>query len=230
MLAIQTMARFLYHFPTSVFSRRTRLALAHKGFTSDDVELRDARTDEAHLREAHRLSPLKTMPVFVDEGGYALSDSTSIAQYLDLAYPDRPLLFPSGGNGNREAAHATLAITTAIDVAMNTLVDMGTRNWELRKDAAWESVLRERIARAQGAIDFVAARASKPLLTAAATWGAAEIWTLSATLWVAGMPARAKTAPLVAQILTLGFRLPEALVTWSKLHESRPDVHSIYFS
>lgn len=42
------------------------------------------------------------------------------------------------------------------------------------------------------------------------------------------MPARAASAPLVAQILTLGFRLPESLVAWSKQHESRPEVKAIY--
>jgi glutathione S-transferase len=211
--------RVLYHFPTSVFSRRTRLALAHKGL---EVELRDARADESHLAEARKLTPVRTMPLFVDEGR-ALADSGAIAQYLDLAYPDRPLLWPRGA----DAAHEALSITTAIDVAMNTLVDMGTRNWELRNDPAWDAVLRERMARAQTAIDSVAAKATRPILAGDA-WGAAEIWTLSATLWVSGMPARAKSAPLVAQILTLGFRLPEALVAWAKQHEGRPDVRAIY--
>lgn len=211
--------RILYHFPTSVFSRRARLALAHKGL---DVELRDARAEEAFLAEARRLSPLRTMPVFVDEGR-ALGDSTSIAHYLDLAYPDRPLLWPRGAS----AARAALAITTAVDVAMNALVDMGTRNWELRHDPAWESVLRERIARAHAAMDSVAAQATRPLLAGEA-WGAAEIWTLSAALWVSGMPARAASSPLVSQILTLGFRLPDALVEWAKQHEGRAEVRAIY--
>jgi glutathione S-transferase len=211
--------RVLYHFPTSVFSRRTRLALAHKGL---DVELKDARADEAYLAEARRLTPLRTMPIFVDEGR-VVGDSGAIAAYLDLAYPDRPLLWPRGA----EAAHEALAITTAVDVAMNALVDMGTRDWDLRNDPAWEGVLRERMARAQGAIDWVATKATRPILAGDA-WGAAEIWTLSAALWVSGMPARAKSAPLVAQILTLGFRLPEALVTWAKQHEGRPEVRAIY--
>ena len=211
--------RVLYQFSTSVFSRRTRLALAHKGL---DVELRDARADAAHLADAHRLTPLRTMPVLVDEGR-ALGDSCAIAQYLDLAYPDRPALWARGA----EPAHEALSITTAIDVAMNALVDMGTRNWELRRDPSWDAVLSERMRRAQTAIDWVAAKATRPILAGDA-WGAAEIWTLSAALWVSGMPARAKSAPLVAQILTLGFRLPDALVTWAKQHETRPEVQAIY--
>jgi hypothetical protein len=42
------------------------------------------------------------------------------------------------------------------------------------------------------------------------------------------MPARAASAPLVAQILTLGFQLPEALVDWARQHGSRPEVREIY--
>jgi hypothetical protein len=59
-------------------------------------------------------------------------------------------------------------------------------------------------------------------------WSAADIYALAARLWVTGMPARQKTAPLVAQIMTLGFQLPEALVAWTKQHESRADVRAIY--
>jgi glutathione S-transferase len=211
--------RVLYHFPTSVFSRRTRLALAHKEL---DHELRDARANEAHMAEARKLSPQATFPVLVDEGR-ALGDSTAIATYLDLAYPDRPTLFPKGP----VASHVTLSIVAQVDTAMNTLVELGTRFWALRNDPAWDKVKTDRIARAQGSIDAVAAMATKRHLVGDA-WTVADIWALSATLWVAGMPARASSAPLVAQILTLGFRIPDSLVAWAKQHESRPDVHAIY--
>lgn len=211
--------RVLYHFPTSVFSRRTRLALAYKEL---EHELRDARADEAHLAQARRLCPLATMPVLVDEGR-ALGDSTAIASYLDLAYPDRPTLFPKGP----VASHAAMSVVTLVDTAMNTLVDLGTRFYALRGDPAWEKVKSDRLARAQRSIDAVAAMATKTHLVGEA-WTIADIWTVSATLWVAGMPARAASAPLVAQILTLGFRLPESLVTWAKQHEARSDVREIY--
>ena len=182
----------------------------------------DARADEKLLAEARRLSPQATMPVLVDDGR-AVGDSTAIATYLDLAYPDRPMLFPKGA----VAAHETLSIVTLVDTAMNTLVELGTRFWPLRNDPAWEKVKTDRLARAQGSIDAVAALATKPHLVGE-SWTVADMWALSATLWVAGMPARASTAPLVAQILTLGFRLPDSLVTWAKQHESRPDVRAIY--
>lgn len=211
--------RVLYTFPTSVFSRRARLALAHKEL---EHEVRDARADEKLLAEARRLSPQATMPVLVDDGR-AVGDSTAIATYLDLAYPDLPMLFPKGA----AAAHATLSVVSLVDAAMNTLVELGTRFWPLRNDPAWEKVKTDRLARAQGSIEAVAALATKAHLVGEA-WTVADIWALSATLWVAGMPARASSAPLVAQILTLGFRLPDSLVTWAKQHESRPDVRAVY--
>jgi glutathione S-transferase len=143
--------------------------------------------------------------------------------YLDLAYADRPALFPKGP----VASHAALSIVAQVDTAMNTLVELGTRFWALRNDPGWEKVKTDRVARAQGSIDAVAAMATKPHLVGDA-WTVADIWALSAALWVAGMPARAASAPLVAQILTLGFRIPDSLVAWAKQHESRPDVHAVY--
>ena len=211
--------RVLYHFLQSVFSRRARLALAHKNI---DVELRDGRADERFIEEARRLTPIQTMPVLVDEG-HVVADSGAIVQYLDLAYPDRPALWPRTPTGAQEA----LAITTAIDVAMNALVDMGTRYWPLHEDPAWAAVLGERMMRAQVAIDSVAAKATRATLVGD-TWSVADIWTLSAARWVSTMPARVDVSPAVRQILTLGFRLPTALADWAKQHEGRADVQKVF--
>jgi glutathione S-transferase len=211
--------RVLYHFEMSVFSRRTRLALAHKGL---DVELRDGRVDPANLTAAREICPLRTLPVLVDEGR-VVGDSGTIAHYLDLAYPDRPSLWPRSPQSAQEA----LAVTTAIDIAMNAIVDMGTRYWDLRGDPAWEGVLGERMSRAQLAIESVAAKAKGPIL-AGDSWGAAEIWTFSAVFWVTSLPGRVKTAPHVAPLLALGFEMPEALIGWAAQHAERPDVRAIY--
>jgi glutathione S-transferase len=208
----------LYHYEQSVFSRRTRLSLAHKGI---EVELRNA-FEQAHGAEARRLFPLRTMPVLVDEGR-VVGDSTAIAHYLDLAYPERPLLWPRDLEAGREA----LEIVTAIDLAMNTLADLGTRYFELRGDAAWSGIVREKMERAQAAIDLVAAKATRPILAGEA-WGVADIWTLSTVRWISAFPGRAATSPNVANMLTLGFRLPPELVTWASAHESRPDVRAIF--
>src|SRR5258706_7235328 len=102
--------RVLYTLGRSVFSRRTRLALAHKGL---EAEVRDG---EDYVAEAKRLSPQGTLPVLVDDGR-VVGDSTGIAHYLDLAYPDRPRLFPFGPD-----ASDALLVVSQVDLAMNTLV------------------------------------------------------------------------------------------------------------
>lgn len=210
--------RTLYHFEHSVFSRRTRLALAHKGI---EVELRDGRADEAHIAAARALQPLRTMPVLVEEDGQALADSNAIVQYLDIAYRHGPPLLPPA------SAREALSIMTAVDVAMNAVVDLGTRLFELRDHSAWNEIKAERLARAQDAIDFVATKVTRPTLAGKA-WSAADIWVYSATRWVDAWPGRVETSPQVAKMITLGFKLPDALVAWSKRHDSRADVRSIY--
>ena len=215
----QGSVRTLFHFEHSVFSRRTRLALAHKGLT---VELKEGRADASNLEASRKLQPLRTMPVFVEEDGQALGDSSAIVQYLDVAYRDNPLL-PTDAKAARDA----LAIMTAVDVAMNAVVDCGTRLFELRNDPAWAEMKEERMARAHEAIDFVATRTTRPYLAGDA-WSAADIWVYSATRWVDAWPVRVETSPQVAKMITLGFKLPAALVSWSKQHDSRADVRSIY--
>jgi len=74
--------RLLFHFQTSPFARRTRLALAHKGLS---FELRDVRAQPELLEQVRRLTPLKTIPVLVEEDGRVLGDSTAISHYLDRA-------------------------------------------------------------------------------------------------------------------------------------------------
>ena len=117
--------RTLYHIEVSTFSKRARLALAHKGL---EVELRDCRADARNLDEVKRISALAMMPVLVDDGR-VVPDSGAIAHYLDSAYPETPRLFPL----DREALAETLAITNAVEFANTTLVDVGTRYFALNK-------------------------------------------------------------------------------------------------
>jgi glutathione S-transferase len=211
--------RVLYSFPQSVFSRRARLALAHKGL---EVDLKDGRENPAFIAEAKKLYPLGTMPVLVDEGR-VVGDSTAILHYLDAAYPDRPLLWPKAAAPALEA----LAIVNAVDHAMNTVVELGTRFYELRTHPAWAEIHREKMERAQGAIDFVATKVTRPTLAGDA-WSAADIVTIAAALWVRAWPARAKATPNIAQVASLGLRFPAEIDAWAKQHEGRADVRAIY--
>jgi hypothetical protein len=95
---------------------------------------------------------------------------------------------------------------------MNTLVELATRYWPLRNDPAWAEVRAEKIGRAQAAIDAVATGCD----ARTSSWGAAEIWMMTAAQWVSTMPERAATNARVAQILTLGFVMPEKLVDWAQ--------------
>ncbi|KAF5341601.1 hypothetical protein D9758_014088 [Tetrapyrgos nigripes] len=98
-----------YDFPSkngswNAFALRIRLALNYKGlpFETVWVEYPDV---EATLKAAgippttkwpDSGKPRYTLPAIVDPStGTALADSLAIAEYLDKAYPDKPLLMPS---------------------------------------------------------------------------------------------------------------------------------------
>jgi glutathione S-transferase len=70
----------------SPYCWRVRMALKHKGLDFDTIAWRF--TDKA-LIAAHGS---QTVPVLID-GGTAISDSWTIAEYLEQAYPSRPALF-----------------------------------------------------------------------------------------------------------------------------------------
>jgi glutathione S-transferase len=212
------MARILYHYKMSVFSRRARLSLAHKGL---DCELRDGRSNPAFTEEAKKLFPLATMPVFVDDG-HVIGDSTAITHYLDRAYPASPI-WPTAAADYARA----IRLTTLVDGVLNTMVDLGTRYYALRNDPAWTDVTRERLGRADKALALIEDAVAGKTYTTTDVWCASDIWLASMVLWIDGLPARASTTPLVAQVLSLGLRLPKGLVTWFEKHEGRADISAL---
>lgn len=80
--------RVLYHLPLSPFCRKVRLALAEKKL---DFALEPERAWEKR-EEFLALNPAGRVPVLVEENGSAICDSLVIAEYLEEAYPDIPLL------------------------------------------------------------------------------------------------------------------------------------------
>jgi glutathione S-transferase len=76
----------------SPFCWRIRMALAHKGLDVETVPWRFTEKDKLPQPNAGRV------PVIVDDGK-VVHDSTSIADYLETRYPDRPPLF--GGEAGR---------------------------------------------------------------------------------------------------------------------------------
>jgi glutathione S-transferase len=212
--------RTLYHYRMSPFSRRVRLALAHKGL---DAELRDPRENPAWSEEAQRLVPLRTIPVLVD-GPHAIGDSTAIARWLDHAYPEAPRLWPDG-----DGAAAALQVAALVDVTLNHVIDLGTRYYALRDHASWPTVRGEMLGRAQLAADGLAQRVADlgGRTVARGGWSAGDMALLTMVLWIEGWPERAAANPNIAQVQSLGFRLPPELSRWADAHRGRADVTAL---
>jgi glutathione S-transferase len=80
--------RTLYHLWLSPGARKVRLILKEKNL---DFELKLERTWERRP-EFLALNPACEVPVLIEQDGSVLSDSTAIAEFLEEAYPDRPLI------------------------------------------------------------------------------------------------------------------------------------------
>lgn len=214
--------RTLYHFQYSPFSRRTRLALAHKGL---DAELREC-SDPAVRQEARERVPLRTVPVLVD-GTHALGDSVAITRWLDVAYPNAPRLWPQG---DADDAHLALEVATHVDHALDAIVNTGTRYYPLHGDGAWARVRDEMTTRAQLALDALAQRVATLGRTTIATsgWSAADMWLLTAVVWLRGLPGRVESSPNAKQIMHVGgWSVPPALASWAEGHAARADVRAL---
>ncbi len=80
--------RTLYHFPLCPFSRKVRLALHEKKL---DFALEFERFWEKSP-DFVALNPASQVPVLIDLNGSILCDSVAICEYLEDAYPERPLI------------------------------------------------------------------------------------------------------------------------------------------
>ena len=79
----------LYSVPASTNVERVALALAHKGFKVERIEV--PHDDRAEVR---RVSGQDLVPVLVD-GDRVLYESMDIVRYLEEQYPERPRLYPA---------------------------------------------------------------------------------------------------------------------------------------
>jgi glutathione S-transferase len=214
--------RTLYHFPTSPFSRRVRLALAHKRL---EVTLKDARADAANFEEAKRVWPMKTVPVLVEPDGSALGDSTAIVHYLDAAYPEGPPLWPASAKERR----AALWTAQLVDGALNTLIDMATRYGACRDHAEWPKIQDAALAKVQGALNALgadaAARGPRPVTDMG--WCAPDIFLFTMTAWMESLPSRASTNENVAKIVSYPWALPASLSRWAEAFREREDVRRL---
>jgi glutathione S-transferase len=206
----------LYHFSTSPFARRVRLALAHKHMP---VELRDTRLEPAHLQEAQRLHPLHTVPVLVD-GERVVCDSNVILQYIDRKQPNPPL-WPSGLAGAE-----AFELTAFADGAITILADLGMRYAPIQKEACFPPIREAMIARVQRTLERLAEHAASRngRVLCGDGWSAADMSVITLVQWLEGLPLRAAKVPTAAAMVGLGWKLPAPLVRWADAHRTREDV------
>ena len=123
----------------SPFARKVRIALAEKGIDFELVTEVPWNADAS----APRYNPLGTVPVLIDGDG-VYYDSTFIVQYLELAYPQPPLL-PRDVAG--VLAHRRLEVLGdgVCDAVVLTVIE-GSRPPELRS-APWVARQRAKIDR-----------------------------------------------------------------------------------
>jgi glutathione S-transferase len=208
----------LYHFPTSPYARRVRLALAMKG---QQVELRDARAHPESMQDVRRLNPMHTVPVLVD-GGHVVSDSTAICHYLDRKQPAPPL-WPAGLAGAR-----AFALTALCDGVIDTLANLGMRCAPLHDHPSFLLVKEQLVGRAQRALEQLASEVvthgQGDATLCGGGWSGADIAVFSLVQWLERLPGRAQSYAPVRPLLALGWSLPAALAGWAALHARRPDV------
>ena len=208
----------LYHYKLSAFSRRARLALAFKGVK---VELREARAVAAFGEEAKKLSPSSTMPVLVD-GDIVIGDSTALTHYLDRAFAGEPL-WPTNAAEYARALH----VVAQVNVAQDSMADLGTRYYPLRNDPAWGDVAGERLRRVALVLESLEKTVGSRMYTASDSWSVADIWLATYLIWVSDLPGRAGNSPSIANLLSLGVRLPAGLVVWVAKHRERADIAAL---
>lgn len=110
-----TAARTLYLVNGSIPSWRVMLALHEKGLPFEPRRLRVMRAErETRTPEFLALNPRGKTPVLVEPDGTTINESLAILTYLELRYPDPPLL-PHGDPGGlaRALAYAQEAETFA---------------------------------------------------------------------------------------------------------------------
>jgi glutathione S-transferase len=77
----------LYQFELSHYCEKVRLILDYKGLSYRKIEV----TPGLGQLDLYRMSGQRQVPVLKD-GLEVIADSTAIAEYLDRAYPDRPII------------------------------------------------------------------------------------------------------------------------------------------
>jgi glutathione S-transferase len=109
----------LHGFSASNYYNVVKLALLEKGLAFDEV-LTYIGADEHHQPEYLEKSPLGKVPCLETEDGF-ISESRCIIDYLEHAYPERPL-FPAGAFARAKLLELTQIIDLYLELAARRLL------------------------------------------------------------------------------------------------------------
>jgi glutathione S-transferase len=106
----------LYIRPIAPNALKVLIFLAERGIEVETVDVAELSPDEYR-----RVSPLEAVPVLVTDGGPTITESLTICQYLDAAWPG-PSLF---GQGIEERAMVAMWERRAELMLMNPAIEYG---------------------------------------------------------------------------------------------------------
>jgi glutathione S-transferase len=109
----------LYGFSASNYYNIVKLALLEKGLAFEEV-LTYTGADEHHQPEYLEKSPLGKVPCLETDEGF-ISESRCIIDYLEHAYPERPLL-PAGAFARAKLLELTQIIELYLELAARRLL------------------------------------------------------------------------------------------------------------
>lgn len=141
------MPRSLFQTPNSPYARKIRILLLEKGlrFETELVDL--AARPPAFLA----ISPLGKVPVFVDEDGTVVFDSTVMAEYLEDRYPEPPMIGRTWSDRLAQRALDELGDTVADHaVSLHQAKTAGEPKWIARAETVLLRALDAIVARIEG--------------------------------------------------------------------------------
>jgi glutathione S-transferase len=112
------MTRTLYNASRSPYGRKVRIVLAEKNldYNLQDVDLANRSS------EFLQLSPIGKIPVFVDQDGTSLWDSTLIVEYLEVIYP-LPSFYPAKLSARTQCRQWEELADAIADYAVRLMLD-----------------------------------------------------------------------------------------------------------
>jgi len=182
----------LYGSPRSPYARKVRIVLYEKGLAF--------RYETDFHATIERVNPLGKIPVMILPDGQAIFDSSVIVDYLDAAYPERPMV--PGSGMERVEIRRWEALADGICDAAVSIVSENGRNEPAERSATW-------IEKQKGKVERGLAHAAQRL--GDRSWCCQDQMTLA-------------DAAMAAALDYVSFRLPA--VPWQQAHPNLARYHA----